>query len=189
MLIQFFESLSTSSGSPIPNPMPTPTPTPTPTPAPAPSPTPTVVPASAGLNFVDPGAASIVMVPGTTPCTSPAQIAIVQGAAEDLCLQCRYRGGATAAFAAGDSISAAIYQWRVATPVCTPEVAWYTASNSQTGYDQGQILVSLTNDQAALLQPTGGPLGYSLVVTWTPAALPSKSAPIVLLPLTVETQY
>lgn len=162
---------------------------PTPSATPSPIPTPTPMPTSPVFNFVDPDAAAVVLAPGTTPATSPARLVIVQGAAQDFCLQSLNRGGAAASFASGDTISAAIYQWSVATPICTPTVAWYTAGGNQTGYDQGQIVVSPTNAEAALLQPTGGPLGYTMVVTWTSAAQPSKSAPIVRLPLTVEAAY
>jgi hypothetical protein len=124
------------------------------------------------------------------PSTSPARLALVQGAAADFALQCWNRGGQTrAAFASGDTLSAAIYQVTVPTPVCQPAVEWYTAAGTQTGYDQGQIVVSPTNTDSASLQPTGGSVQYTLVVTWTPAAQPSKSAPLVRLPLTVETDY
>jgi hypothetical protein len=140
-------------------------------------------------NFTDPDAATIVLAPGTTPSSSRAPIAIVRGAAVDLALQCWNRGGQASAFSAGDILVAAIYQRQVASPVCQPSVAWYTAGGTQTGYDQGQIVVSAAAAQTASLQPTGGPLRYMLVVTWTSGAQPSKSAPIVRLPLAVEIDY
>jgi hypothetical protein len=155
-----------------------------------PDPTPIPMPSSTVLNFVDPDAATIVLAPGATPSTSPVRLTIVQGAAEDFALQCWNRGGQTRpAFAAGDTLSTAIYQRAVVTPICQPAVEWYTAGDTQTGYDQGQIVVSSANADTASLQPTGGSVQYTLIVTWTPAAQPSKPAPIVRLPLTVETDY
>ena len=141
-------------------------------------------------NFVDPDAATIVLAPGNTPCTTTLPITMIQGMAQDIALQCWNRGGQTKpAFSADDTISAAIYQSQVATPICQPATDWYTAGGTQTGFDQGQILVSTTNAQAALLQPTGGAIQYMLIVQWSPAAQPSKSALVVRVPLTIELAY
>jgi hypothetical protein len=142
------------------------------------------------LSFVDPGAATFVLAPGWCASSSSARPVIIRGAAEDFAFQCWNRGGRTRpVFAMGDALSAAIYQWKVPTPICEPAVGWYTAGGIQTGYDQGQVVVSPSNADTDLLQPTGGSLQYTLVVTWTPAVRPSKSAPIVRLPLTVKTDY
>ena len=50
------------------------------------------------------------------------------------------------------------------TAVFQPTVGWYTANSTQTGYTQGQVLVSPTAAQSATLEQNGT---YSLEVWWT----------------------
>ncbi len=108
---------------------------------------------------------------------------IVVGSAFDLPVQAWLRGGATkAAFSAGDTLVASVLQQNVSTPIFQPTVTWYTAGNTQTGYGQGQVVVSGTNAQAALLMPRGP---YTLVVDWTPSGY-SFTEPIARIKLIVE---
>jgi len=76
-----------------------------------------------------------------------------------------------------------VYQSRSATALFSPAVTWYTANSTQTGYDQGQVLVSYTIAQSAQLVPTGS---YTLVVSRAPAATPLKVEDIVRMRLIVE---
>jgi hypothetical protein len=108
---------------------------------------------------------------------------IVAGSAFDLPIQAWLRGGATkAVFGTGDAIVASVLQRNVAAPIFQPSVAWYTANSTQNGYGQGQVMVSGTNAQSALLTPGGA---YTLVVDWTPSG-GSITEPIVRNQLIVE---
>lgn len=147
------------------------------------SPTPTPTPTST-LSWVDPDAATLVLAPGVVPTPSSNPISIVTGSAVDIPLQSWNRGSlSTPVFGANDTLAAAIYQSRISTPIFTPECGWYTAGSSQTGYGQGQTVTSVTDAQAALLVPT---IRYSLSVSWTPAADPSKTVVIARVPLVIE---
>lgn len=138
----------------------------------------------------DPEAATIATAPGAAFSRATPDLSITRGSAADFQLQCWNKDGRTTpVFALGDALSAAIYQRRVPTPVATPSVAWFTAGNTQTGYDQGQVEVRPSVADAGVLQPTGGTLQYTLVVTWKPGGNAAKAAPIVVLPLTVKANY
>jgi hypothetical protein len=112
-------------------------------------------------------------------------VPIVTGAAVDLGIQTYLRGSGSqpASYASGDTLTAGVYQSRQSSALFTPTVTWYTANSTQTGYTQGQVVVSWTDAQGALLIPT---ISYTLVVFWAPASSPSKVAPIVRIPLTIE---
>jgi hypothetical protein len=111
---------------------------------------------------------------------------IMAGAAADYPVQTWLRGGASkAAYASGsgDTLVGSVYQGSTPAAIFNPTVVWYTASSTQTGYLEGQILISITNAQAALLVPRGA---YVVVVQWTPASSSSKTAPIARMILPVE---
>jgi methionine-rich copper-binding protein CopC len=136
------------------------------------------------LCFADPDAAILILEPGDT--RNPPDLTIVVGSADDFPLQTWNRGSLTTpSFDAGDTIVAYIYQAKVPTPVCSPGVSWYQAG----GATAGQVLVEISNANAALLQPTTGTNTYLLVVVWTPAADTTKAMDIVRLPLTVEGNF
>ncbi len=113
------------------------------------------------------------------------QLTIVAGDAKDWEIQTWNEGAlAPASYQPGDTLTGAyLYRNRSTTPVFQPTVQWFTNGNTQTGYQQGQLLVSVTNAQAALLQPT---VGYTLVVKLSPATDPSRSYAIVRLPVDVK---
>ena len=111
-------------------------------------------------------------------------ISIVVGDAVDVPIQCWTRGGAVSAvYAPGDTLSSAVYQSRATSPLFLPTAAWYTAMGTQTGYGQGQVVVSFTNAQTALMVPT---LSYSLLVYRTLSANNTKTELIARVQLTIE---
>ena len=110
------------------------------------------------------------------------QLTIVQGSAADWPLQAENRGGAsTPTYAAGDTLAAVVWVGQTQTQLFAPTVAWYTAGSTQTGYGQGQVLVSVTAAQSAALTQNGT---YGLEVVWT-ASGGGKSACIVRATITV----
>jgi hypothetical protein len=127
--------------------------------------------------YVDPELAALI---------SPfvyAALPIVRGCAQDYPIQTWLAGGNTEAFyGAEDTIAAYCYQARTTTPLFQPVVSWYTAGGVQTGYLEGQVSISISDAQSAILVPT---IGYTLLVAWSAAATPSKIAAIVRVRLLV----
>jgi len=108
---------------------------------------------------------------------------IVQGLAADYPTQTWLWGGLTkAAYANGDTLTGYCYPAKSTTALFQPAVSWYTANSFQTGYDQGQIVISISGAQSALLV-AGNP--FTLLVTWSPAGQPAKIAPIARVKLLV----
>lgn len=104
------------------------------------------------------------------------QLEIINGSSADWPLQATNRGGLTnPAYASGDTLTAMIWSGDDQAVLCSPATAWYTANGTQTGFDQGQVLVSISSVQSALLVPGGT---YSIQVWWT-SANASKTACIV----------
>ncbi len=112
------------------------------------------------------------------------EISLIVGQAQDLPLQAYVRGGVMAVFASGDTITAGVYQPESNLAMFTPDVAWYTASNTQNGYGQGQVDVSITNAEAAFFVPG---VVYTLVVFWSPATDPQQSAAIIRVRLVITS--
>jgi hypothetical protein len=118
-------------------------------------------------------------------------IKIWKGYARDIPIQCVLipTGSTPAVFGPADTLTAAMYQSGVDAAVFEPTVGWYTKDNqdgpTQTGYDQGEVLVSVTNEEAALLQPS---VPYNLIVVWSPASNPTQSAPVASIPITVRNR-
>jgi hypothetical protein len=108
---------------------------------------------------------------------------IVTGLASDYTVQTWLRGGITpAAYALGDVLVGYCYRSGTTTALFQPAVTFYTKGGSQTGYTQGQILISLSNAQASLLVPG---IRYGLEVTWSPLSNLTKVAAIVRVSLVV----
>jgi hypothetical protein len=100
---------------------------------------------------------------------------LVQGAYADWPLQTWNRGSQTApAFGASDTIAAYVYPGQSQAQLFAPAVSWYTAGDTQTGYGQGQVMVSMTAAQSATLEAGGR---YTLIVWWTGFGT-SKTAPV-----------
>lgn len=96
---------------------------------------------------------------------------ITIGAHADFPLQCWNRGGETTpSFGPSDLLSAYVYLGQDQGPLFAATVAWLVADPDtgavQTGYDQGQIVVTIASSQSATLEPNGT---YSLLVWRTPA--------------------
>lgn len=110
-------------------------------------------------------------------------LSIVQGSAADYPLQCWNRGAQSApAFAAGDTVSAYVYPGGALAPAFAAAASWYTAGNTQNGYQRGQVLVSIAPDQSMSLEANGS---YVLQVWWTSADA-SKTACVWRGGLSVE---
>ncbi len=104
------------------------------------------------------------------------QLTIVQGSAADWPLQAQNRGGASVpTFGSSDTLTATVWIGVNQTALFQPAVSWYTANGTQTGYGQGQVLVSPTAAQSTQLEQNGT---YSLEVWWTQSGT-GKTACIV----------
>jgi hypothetical protein len=111
-------------------------------------------------------------------------VTVVTGDCWNLPMQCVLRGArGNAVFQSGDQLQAFVYQGVSTTPLFLPTVAWYTASGTQNGYDQGQVIVSATSAQGALLTPNGL---YTVSVIWAPTTIPGAFSTIVRNKLLVE---
>jgi hypothetical protein len=131
---------------------------------------------------ISPGAA-VAPHPPTSQCILPPA---VPGSARSHPLQSWYFGGVeAAAYQASDILSAAVVPYRSSTPVFIPQVDWYTNQNTQTGYDQGQTLVTYSAAQAASFVPS---VTYTILVRRAPAADPTNTELIVRARLPVESQ-
>lgn len=99
---------------------------------------------------------------------------ILLGAHRDWPLQCWLDGSRTAAtFAATDALAAYVYRGQDQAQLFAPAVDWYTAGATQTGYDQGQVQVTITSAQSAALEANGT---YTLVVWRTPSGSSEEAA-------------
>jgi hypothetical protein len=108
---------------------------------------------------------------------------IVTGLASDYVVQTWLRGSITpAAYALGDVLVCNCYRSGTTTALFQPAVTFYTKNGNQTGYTEGQLLISLSNAQASLLVPG---IRYGLEVTWSPLLNLTKVAAIVRIPLVV----
>ncbi len=97
----------------------------------------------------------------------------------DIPIQCYALGDLVPlAFNPDDILSAEFYPAGSSVPVLTPSTAWYTAKSTQTGYQQGQVLVSLSVAQTAMLQ---GSARYKLAIWRAPAGNPANIDPIAEL--------
>lgn len=96
-------------------------------------------------------------------------LAITQGSGDTYPLQCWNRGAQSspADWAAGDTLTACVYRGQSQASLFAPTAAWYTAGNTQTGYGQAQVQVTITAAQSATLEANGE---YTLLVWRTPAA-------------------
>jgi hypothetical protein len=127
------------------------------------------------LCLFDPYEANIV---GLATLVSPYPIPV--GSPRDLPVQCRLPGGLPGAMSAGDTLGMAVVPIGQATTTFTPTASWYTAGDTQTGYDQAQVLASWQASDAALLQAS---VLYALEVYWAPAATPSRLELVAWVPL------
>lgn len=145
--------------------------------------------ASTASSFIDPDAATIILAPGVKPSPGLTRLRIRRGDGANYAIQCWNRGGLAApSFQRSDLMIASVVQDGVVATVATPVVGWYAPGGTQTGYDQGQIVISIPAAQSTM-QPSGGPVSYALVVTWASAAYPAATLTIVRLPLKVTAAF
>jgi hypothetical protein len=126
------------------------------------------------LCLFDPYEALIVLPPFVTPYPVPV------GSARDLPIQCRLPGGLPGAMSGGDVLQMAVVPIGQSVILFTPTAGWYTAGDTQTGYDQGQIVASWEASDAALMQAS---IRYALEVYWAPGAAPSRLQLVAWVPL------
>jgi hypothetical protein len=79
----------------------------------------------------------------------------------------------------GDTITLAVAPSRQTAALFAPTFSWYTPGG-QTGYDQGQIVASLSNAQGAMIWPSNC---YDLLAWWTPAASPGRTQLVARVPI------
>jgi hypothetical protein len=103
------------------------------------------------------------------------------GTAIDLPIQCRLIGGIIPGImGASDSVTINVVPSRQTVALFSPTFSWYTAGGSQTGYDQAQVLASISNAQASLLMPSAL---YDIAVWWTPAGSPGRAQLVARVPI------
>ena len=120
-------------------------------------------------------------------------VPLLVGDAFKLPVQCYIKpmGTVAAQFTPGDTIEGSVYRKGIKTPLFSPSVTWYTRPDkfgtpTQTGYDQGQVWVFGTSDQAALFVVGNE---YFLVVDWAPSSDPANSQAIAFLQLSIGRPY
>ena len=112
-------------------------------------------------------------------------IPVVSGDAANIPLQTWCYGALAAGrYGATDVLSAAVYRYRSAQPLFQPTVSWRVVGDqaTQTGYDEGQVVVSMTGAQTGLMVPT---IPYTLFITIQPQGQ-GESYPVARLLLRVE---
>lgn len=93
------------------------------------------------------------------------QLEIVQGSDRDYPLQAQNEGSQSAPiFSSGDSLEGFVWPGGDQADLFNPTVTWYTAGGTQTGYDQGQVVLTIPAAQSATLTPNAT---YSLEIWWT----------------------
>jgi hypothetical protein len=73
-------------------------------------------------------------------------------------------------FTSGSTLSASVWEGQSQSSIFAPTVSWYTAGSTQTGYDQGQVALSIAGSQTTGLDPAGE---YFLLVSSTDSGLTS----------------
>jgi hypothetical protein len=92
-------------------------------------------------------------------------LTISPGSDTDFPLRAWNRGGlSNPVFGATDTLSANLWPGDSETALFQPTVIWYTANGTQTGYEQGEVLLTISAAQAAQLEQLGN---YSVEVWWT----------------------
>jgi hypothetical protein len=92
---------------------------------------------------------------------------ITVGSHEDYPLQCWNRGAKSApVFLPSDVMTAYLYVGLAQAQLLTLAVTWYTKGGTQTGYDQGQVLLTITSAQSA---PLIADATYTIIIWRTPS--------------------
>ena len=107
------------------------------------------------------------------------QFRITRGQNFTIPLQIRKRGGEPEVFIASDTFTSYIYRGQDQVPLITPTVAFDTNVGMQNGYDQGQLLVTGTSVDSAMLEASGN---YLLQVWWSQQTAPVARVEILVQP-------
>ncbi len=112
-------------------------------------------------------------------------LVLVTGQPTTRAVQCNVYGTGTvpAIYNSTDILTASVIPSRQTSPIFTPSVDWYTAQSTQTGYGEGQVEVSLTAANMALLVPT---ISYTLSIYRALDSDPSNAEMIAQIPLIVK---
>jgi hypothetical protein len=112
-------------------------------------------------------------------------IPIITGQPVTLAFQCYLRGSGTvpAVFNSTDELTSSIIQTRQTTALFSPTPAFYTAGDTQDGYQQGQVQASWTVAQGTLLIPT---ISYTLLIWRVLESDTADPDPIVRVRLVIE---
>ncbi len=88
---------------------------------------------------------------------TPREIPAYQGAQTDTVIQLASPNGQPAAgiFGSSTTLGSAVWQGQNQQQLAYPAVSWFTGPPTQTGYDQGQVLISPNFGDVALLDPGG----------------------------------
>lgn len=107
------------------------------------------------------------------------QIDIYRGSQQVYPIQTYNRGGESdPAYAPTDTFSCSIYGGADESPLFSPAVAWWTNGGTQTGYDQGQVQVTITAAQSGTLEAAATYYGQ---VWWM-----QQTAPVAVFLLNVK---
>jgi hypothetical protein len=83
-------------------------------------------------------------------------LVIIRGATGYYPVEVLNQGGdTTAVFAPTDTFTCTIGRGQDQAPLFNPSVTFYTANGTQTGYDQGELLITIASVQSAALEPGG----------------------------------
>lgn len=115
----------------------------------------------------------------------PNTITLIPGSSRDLPVQCKDLAGNPCVFQAADTLACGFWQAGASAAAFAPLIDWNTKGGIQTGYDQGQILVSFTIAQTSNLQPN---VKYHLWAERTLGSDATKTEEIAHFLANVETK-
>jgi hypothetical protein len=112
-------------------------------------------------------------------------IEIIAGQPTTLAFQCFLRGTGTvpAVFNSTDTLTSSIIQTRQTTALFNPTPSFYTANDTQDGYEQGQVQAMWTVAQGSLLVPS---ISYTLLIWRVLSSDTQDPDPIVRVPLVIK---
>jgi hypothetical protein len=112
-------------------------------------------------------------------------IELIAGQPFTIAFQCFVRGTGTVAavFNSTDTLTSSVIQSQQTVAIFNPTPVFYTANSTQNGSDQGQVQVTGTKAQAAMLVPS---TSYTLEVWRTLVSDPSNPDLIVRAPLVIK---
>jgi hypothetical protein len=134
------------------------------------------------IRIVDPDLATLI--------SGSSVLKAIVGEAKDYPIQCWFFGGRyTAQFASNDLLVAYLCldsQPTLPPPnfLYQPPINFFTNEGTQTGYEEGQIIVSLANANTSILSPGHN---YTLIGTQSPANNPTNMQMILRMQLIVES--